>query len=105
MNLQETDRVPAYDLLFNDAAIEYFAGRPAPAGTGSGEGLPGGIPTLVIYINATPGGIQDEKGKVGKDLVSQLLRLSQESEPGRAGAGQEADLREDSRRGQGKPFL
>lgn len=32
MKLQETDRVPVYDLLVNDAVIEYFAGRYPPIG-------------------------------------------------------------------------
>ncbi|HHW47007.1 MAG TPA: hypothetical protein GXX14_00105 [Clostridiaceae bacterium] len=36
MKLQETDRVPVYDILFNDAAIAYFTGKFAPAGE---EGL------------------------------------------------------------------
>lgn len=36
LNLQETDRTPIFDILFNDAAIEYFAGRRAPLGE---EGL------------------------------------------------------------------
>ncbi len=30
MNLQETDRVPLYDLLFCDGAIEYFSGEKLP---------------------------------------------------------------------------
>jgi uroporphyrinogen decarboxylase len=30
MALQETDRVPLYDLLFNDGAIEYFSGEKLP---------------------------------------------------------------------------
>lgn len=32
MKLQETDRVPVYDLLVNDAVIKYFAGRYPPIG-------------------------------------------------------------------------
>ncbi len=36
LNLQETDRVPIYDLLYNDSVIEYFTGRIPPAGE---EGL------------------------------------------------------------------
>ncbi len=36
LNLQETDRVPVYDLLYNDAVIEYFTGRIPPPGE---EGL------------------------------------------------------------------
>lgn len=32
MKLQETDRVPVYDLLINDAAIEYFSGKYPPVG-------------------------------------------------------------------------
>lgn len=36
LNLQETDRVPIYDLLYNDAVIEYFTGKFPPTGE---EGL------------------------------------------------------------------
>jgi len=36
LNLQETDRVPIYDLLYNDAVIEYFTGKIPPPGE---EGL------------------------------------------------------------------
>ena len=36
LNLQETDRTPVYDILLNDAAIEYFSGRFPPVGE---EGL------------------------------------------------------------------
>jgi hypothetical protein len=32
LNLQETDRTPVYDLMFNDACIKYFAGVEAPYG-------------------------------------------------------------------------
>jgi uroporphyrinogen decarboxylase len=32
MNLQETDRVPIYDMLLNDAAIEHFSGKYPPLG-------------------------------------------------------------------------
>lgn len=35
LNLQETDRVPVYDLLYNDAVIEYFTGKiPEPGEEG-----------------------------------------------------------------------
>jgi len=36
LNLQETDRVPVYDLLYNDAVIQYFTGKVPPSGE---EGL------------------------------------------------------------------
>ena len=36
MDLQETDRTPIYDILVNDAAIEYLAGKYPPVGE---EGL------------------------------------------------------------------
>lgn len=36
LSLQETDRVPIYDLLYNDSVIEYFTGRIPPTGE---EGL------------------------------------------------------------------
>jgi len=36
LNHQETDRVPVYDIMANDSAIEYFAGQTAPPGQ---EGL------------------------------------------------------------------
>lgn len=36
MRLQQTDRVPVYDIILNDAIIEYFTGRTAPVGE---EGL------------------------------------------------------------------
>jgi len=36
LNLQETDRVPVYDLLYNDAVIQYFTGKVPPTGE---EGL------------------------------------------------------------------
>jgi len=36
MSLQETDRVPVYDLLYNDSVIEYFTGKIPPSGE---EGL------------------------------------------------------------------
>jgi hypothetical protein len=32
LNLQETDRTPAYDLMLNDACIKHFAGADAPVG-------------------------------------------------------------------------
>lgn len=32
LNLKETDRVPVYDILLNDAAIEHFGGQYAPMG-------------------------------------------------------------------------
>ncbi|MGC8971626.1 MAG: uroporphyrinogen decarboxylase family protein [bacterium] len=35
LNLQETDRVPVYDLLYNDSVIEYFTGKaPTPGEEG-----------------------------------------------------------------------
>jgi uroporphyrinogen decarboxylase len=70
LNLQETDRVPVYDILINDAAIEYFSGKYPPTGE---EGLKIRLQATARILDMTrmtdlapqePGELTDEDGFV-----------------------------------------
>jgi len=50
MNLQETDRVPLFDILLNDAVIEHFSGRFAPFGE---EGLKARLEASAKFLDMT----------------------------------------------------
>ena len=70
LNLQETDRVPVYDLMFNDPCMEYFTGKIAPFGE---EGVKVKCKTIRKSLDMTraadggpniPGSSEDEDGFV-----------------------------------------
>jgi len=70
LNLQETDRTPIYDILVNDAAIEYLTGKFPPVGE---EGLKLRLQAtarildmtrMVNYAPQEPGEFTDEDGFV-----------------------------------------
>ena len=70
LNLQETDRIPVYDILVNDAAIEHFTGSFPPLGE---EGLKLRLQATASMIDITrmvgvapqpPGDTVDEDGFV-----------------------------------------
>ena len=70
LNLQETDRTPVYDILLNDAAIDFFTGQFPPVGE---EGLKLRLQATAKMLDMTrmalasprePGEVTDEDGFV-----------------------------------------